>query len=193
MSSLSSFGIPTGGGGGRGGILMPKVKNRFRVTVVNFGIKSGSIQLTQQVTKVSRPHVTFPPQEVHSYNSIGYFAGKATWEVITLSVRDDVTNSVSTLCGAQVQKQMNFFDETVPMAAYDYKFGMTIEALDGGNDVTLEEWTLEGCFLSDVNYGDNDYSSSDAMTIEMTVRYDNATQGGGLMPLNPQLLDDVWI
>ena len=192
MSTLSNFGVPLGGGSGRGGILMPKVKNRFRVTVMNFGIPSGSIALTQQVVTVGRPHVTFAPQPVHSYNSIAYFAGKAEWEVLTMTVRDDVTNSVSSLVGAQVQKQMNFFDETVPLAASNFKFGMIVEALDGGNDVVLEEWDLEGCFLSDVNYQSNDYSSSDAMTIEMTIRFDNCTQAGGFMPFNPSLLDGPW-
>jgi hypothetical protein len=192
MSTLQFFGIPTGGGSGRGGILMPKVKNRFRVIVTNFGTPTGSIALTQQVVTVGRPHVQFEPVAVHSYNSIAYFAGKASWETIALTVRDDVTNSVSALIGAQAQKQMNFFDQTVPMAAAEFKFGMEIDAMDGGDDTVLESWTMEGCFLSDINWGSNDYSSSDAMTIEMTVRCDNMTQNNGLMPIDPILLSSPF-
>jgi hypothetical protein len=193
MTSLQNFGVPLGGGAGRGGLLMPKVKNRFRVIVTNFGIPSGSIALTQQVISVGRPSSTFASTEVHSYNSVAYFAGKATWEAVALTVRDDITNAVSSLVGAQLQKQMNFFDQTVPAAAADYKFGMLVHTLDGGNDVVLEEWVFEGCFLVTTNYGEFDYASSDAMTIVMSVRFDNVTQSGGLMPTVPTLLASSFL
>lgn len=193
MSTLQNFGVPTAAGQGRGGILMPKIKNRFRVVATNFGIPSGSIALTQQVITVGRPNVNFNPQTVHSYNSTAYYAGKAEWEAITLTVRDDVTNAVSSLVGAQLQKQMNFFDQTVPLSAADYKFGMVIDTLDGGDDTTLEEWVFEGCFLATANYETFDYSSADAMTIEMSIRFDNATQTGGLMPAVPILFSSPFI
>jgi hypothetical protein len=193
MTTLQNFGVPLGGGAGRGGMLMPKVKNRFRVIVTNFGVPSGSIALTQQVVTVSRPNVTFAPQTVHSYNSTAYYAGKAEWETVSLNVRDDITNAVSSLVGAQLQKQMNFFDQTVPAAAGDYKFGMLVHSLDGGNDVVLEEWVFEGCFLSQTNYQSYDYGSSDAMTIEMTIRFDNVTMSNGLFPLVPTLLSTSFI
>jgi hypothetical protein len=187
MSSLQNFGVPLGGGAGRGGILMPKVKNRFRVSVFNFGIANQAVAFTQQVITVSRPNVSFEPQAVHSYNSISYYAGKATWETVSLTARDDVTNNLSALCGAQIQRQMNFFDQTVPIASSNFKFQMQIDTMDGGDDGVLESWVYEGCFLSQTNYEGFDYGSSDAMTIEMTVRFDNATQLNGLMPVVPFL------
>jgi hypothetical protein len=125
--------------------------------------------------------------KVDSYNSIAYYAGKAVWSAISLTVRDDVTNSVSSLVGYQMQKQMNFFQQTTPESGSNYKFQTYIETLDGGNDTVLEQWFLEGCFLESVNYESFDYSSADAMTIEMSIRYDNATLQGGLMPVSPQL------
>jgi hypothetical protein len=185
MATLFNFGVPTdSSGGGRGGILMPKVKNRFRVIMLGFGQPS-AIAFTQQVISVSRPNLTMTPVDVHSYNSVAYYPGKAAWETITVTVRDDQTNSVATLIGSQAQRQMNFFDQTVPASASDFKFEMLIDTLDGGDGAPLETWDYEGCFLSQVNYESFDYSSSDAMTIEMTVRFDNATQDGGLMPVNP--------
>lgn len=193
MATLQNFGVPLGGGAGRGGILMPKIKNRFRVLVTNFGIPSGSIALTQQVMTVGRPNINFNPQTVHSYNSTAYYAGKAEWEAVSLTVRDDVTNSVARLVSAQVQRQFNLFDQTVPIAASNFKFGMYIDMLDGGDDTILEEWEFEGCFLASVNWETLDYSSSDQQTIEMSVRFDNATQTGGLMPLVPSLFSGPFI
>lgn len=186
-TTLQNFGVPLGGGAGRGGILQPKTKLRFRVRVVNFGPVAGGIELTQQVQSVGRPTVNHSPVEVHSYNSIAYFGGKPTWNSINLVVRDDVTNSVSKLVGHQEQKQMNHFVQTSALAGSNYKFQTFIETLDGGDDGVLETWFIEGCFLESVEYDSFEYSSSEVVTISMTIRYDNATQDGGLMPLSPQI------
>lgn len=186
-STLHKFGVPLGGGAGRGGILQPKTKHKFRVRVVNFGPVAGGIELSQQVISVGRPQKQASPVEVHSYNSIMYYAGKAVWNSINLRVRDDVTNSVSKLVGHQVQKEMNHFQQTTPLAGSNYKFTTFIETLDGGDDAVLERWCIENCYLENVEWGENDYSTADAVEISMTIRYDNATQEGGLMPLNPQL------
>ena len=193
MTTLQNWGVPLGGGAGRGGALQPKVKNRFRVIVTNFGIPSGSIALTQQVISVGRPNVSFSPVEIHSYNSRAYYAGKAEWQAVELTVRDDVTNSVNSLIGAQLQKQMNMFDQTVPLAASNYKFGMLVDVMDGGNDTVLEEWVFEGCFLASINYGTLEYASADAVTIALSIRFDNTTLSGGLFPTSPSLLSGPFI
>jgi hypothetical protein len=187
QSTLQNFGVPTGGGTGRGGLLQPKTKQKFRVRVTQFGPVNGGLNLTQQVVSAGRPVVQMNSVPVHSYNSIGYYAGKAEWQPITIVARDDVTNSLATLVGHQLQKQMNFFQQTTPEAGSNYKFQTYIETLDGGNDAVLEQWFLEGCFLENVNYEGFDYTTADAMTIEMQIRYDNATQQNGLMPLTPEI------
>jgi hypothetical protein len=192
-STLSRFGVPLGSGAGRGGILQPKVKYKFRVRVINFGPLQGGLELTQQVMTVGRPKASQEPVAVHSYNSIAYYGGKPSWETINLKIRDDVTNSMSTMVGYQLQKQMNHFDQTSALSGVNYKFNMYIETLDGGDDTVLEQWYLEGCFLSSTEYEDFDYSSSETMSITMTIRYDNATQSGGLMPTTVQLLPGTMI
>lgn len=184
-TTLQNFGVPLGDGTGRGGILQPKTKHKFRVIVTNFGIPSGSIALTQQVMSVSRPSVNFNPVTIESYNSKAYYQGKADWEACSLTVRDDVTNSVNRLVGAQLQKQMNFFTQTTPVAGSNYKFQMLIHTLDGGDDAVLEEWFYEGCFLATANYEEFDYGSADPLTIALSIRFDNVTSSGGLMPLTP--------
>jgi hypothetical protein len=191
--TLSKFGVPLGGSSGRGGILQPKYTYRFRVRVVNFGPVAGGIELTQQVQSVSRPSIDYEPVTVHSYNSRAYFAGKHEWSTINLVVRDDVTNSVATLVGHQVQKQLNHFEQTGFLAGVNYKFLTLIEIMDGGNDTVLETWTLEGCFLSNVEYGELTYEDSSYQTISMTVRYDNATQGDGLMTTLPESISGLRV
>ena len=178
--TLTKFGVPVDGV--RNGLIMPKLKHRFRVSVNNFGPIAGGLALTQQVVSVDRPNVSFGRNPIHSYNSIMHYAGKPEWQTINLTVRDDITNSVSTLVGYQVQKQMNFFEQTSAAAGVNYKFQMLLDILDGGNTTVYEEWTLEGCYIESSNWQNLDYGSSDMVEIQMTISFDNATLGSGLFP-----------
>ena len=187
MATLNKFGVPLGADGqeGRLGILQPKLRYRYRVRTVNFGPSTDQINLTQQVISVSKPQVTTEQVLIDLYNSKAWVAGKHEWQPLTLTVRDDITNAVSSLVGYQMQKQVNHFEQTAPAAGVNYKFNMIIEVMDGGNVVVQERWDLEGCWLVDVNWNELDYAASESQSITMSVRFDNATQSGGLFPTAP--------
>ena len=175
----SKFGVPLTGNTGSG-VLMPKLKYRFRVSLLNnFGGSNETKVLTQNVQNVSRPKISYEEQIIDSYNSRTYLQGKHTWDPISVTVRDDIQNKVAKLVGAQVQRQLNHFQQTTPAAGSDYKFDMQIEVLDGVNAGASEVWFLEGCFLTQSDYSDTDYSSNEQVTITMMIRYDNATHFQG--------------
>lgn len=179
MATLNKFGVPIDGATGRGGILQPKLKYRFRVRFTGFGnLGANPIDLTQQVMNITRPKVTHEEVPIHVYNSVAYLMGKHTWEPITITVRDDINNSISRLVGQQVQKQMNHFEQTGPISGGQYKYTSKLEILDGTNDTELEQWNLEGCFLQNVDYSDGDYAVSEPVQVIMTMRYDNAIHVG---------------
>jgi hypothetical protein len=179
MATLNKFGVPIDGATGRGGILQPKLKYRFRVRFTGFGnLGANPIDLTQQVMNITRPKVTHEEVPIHVYNSVAYLMGKHTWEPITITVRDDINNSISRLVGQQVQKQMNHFEQTGPISGGQYKYTSKLEILDGTNDTELEQWNLEGCFLQNVDYSDGDYAVSEPVQVIMTMRYDNAIHTG---------------
>mgnify|MGYP003668084127 CR=1 FL=1 len=57
-----------------------------------------------------------------------------------------------------------------------YKFTMKIETLDGTADANpYDTWTLAGCYLSNVQYGDLNYGTSELVQVTATIRYDNAS------------------
>jgi hypothetical protein len=175
----SKFGVPVTGAVGSG-ILMPKLKYRFRVSFLGgFGGETESRVITQNVNNVTRPKISYEEVIIDSYNSKMYLQGKHTWDQITVVVRDDITNSVTKLVGGQVQRQVNHFQQSTPAAGSDYKFDLQIEVLDGVNAGASEVWFLEGCFLTNVDYSDGDYSTNDPVTVTMQVRYDNATHYQG--------------
>jgi len=162
------------------GLLMPKLKYRFRITFENFGVSTPRTELTKQVVDFARPSVTFEEMPIDLYNSKMYLAGKATWETTTINLRDDAGGNVSKLVGEQLQKQMDFMEQASASSGIDYKFVTKCEILDGGNGVyvptVLETWELYGCFLQSANYNDLTYGESAPVTISLTMRFDNAVQ-----------------
>ena len=180
------------------GLLMPKLKYRFRVIFENFGVSTPRTELTKQVIDFARPSVTFEEITVPIYNSNLYLAGKYSWETITCNLRDDASGQVARLVGEQLQKQLDFMEMASAASGIDYKFTTKFEVLDGGNGVAqpnvLETWELYGCYLTSVNYNDANYGDSQPMTISMTVRFDNAVQtplGTGVGSTVARTVNDV--
>ena len=161
------------------GLLMPKLKYRFRVFFENFGVSTPTTELTKQVVSATRPNLTFEEITIPIYNSTLKLAGKHTWADITVSLRDDASGQISRLIGEQLQKQMDFLEMASAASGIDYKFLTKIEILDGGNGnavQVLETWELYGCYLKGANYGDLNYGTNEAATIELSIAYDNANQ-----------------
>ena len=176
MAVLTNFGVPATGA--TGASLMPKLQYRFRVTFTNIGNKSAATVVARNVVSVTRPALDHDDVTIDTYNSKIRLAGKHTWQDITLVIRDDVNSGVITELGAQLNKQVDHEDQSSANAGGDYKFQMKIEMLDGGNDGSesvLETWELAGCFIPNIQYGDLNYATSDAVQITATIRYDNAS------------------
>ena len=185
--SLFNMTVASDNAGGNQGLLMPKLQFRFRVNFLNFGTVGDTVSLTKQVIDCARPQVQFTEITLPVYNSTLYLAGKPTWQTLAINIRDDASGIVSALVGQQLQKQMDFVEQASAASGQDYKFQTNIEILDGGNGtqgpVVLETWELYGCFVQTANYNTLNYATNEAVTIALTLRFDNAIQsaGGGLV------------
>jgi len=179
ITSLNNIGVPTDSGNQV--LLMPKLKYRFRVTLLGFGV-SAATELTKQVVDVTRPNVGFEEIELPIYNSKVFVAGKYTLETVSLNLRDDATGQVQKLVGQQIQKQFDFVEQSSARSGIDYKFTTKIEILDGGNGANevnvLETFNLYGCFLTAADYGDLNYGTNEAVQVALTIRFDNLEQYG---------------
>lgn len=175
MAVITNFGVPVSGE--TGATLMPKLQYRFRVTFTKLGGTSAATVITRNVVSVTRPALDHDDVTVDTYNSKIRLAGKHTWQDISLVIRDDVDSGVVRELGAQIAKQVDHADQAAPTAGADYKFGMKIEMLDGGNagsETVIDEWDLTGCFIPSIQYGDLNYGSSEVVQVTATIRYDNA-------------------
>lgn len=189
IASLANFTVPLASdqSATSQGMLMPKLKYRFRLSFENFGVSTPTTELTKQVISAARPNVQFEDQTIHIYNSQIHYAGKPKWQTITVKLRDDATGQVSKLVGEQMQKQFDFYEQSSAASGLDYKFTLRIEMLDGGNGAStptiLESWECYGVYVSQVNYESLDYSQQGPAEITLTLQMDNAVQtpsGSGL-------------
>ena len=179
MANLSQFGIPGAGSG----ILHPKLKNKWRITFQDMGRLVPGINsrnLTMQATNVTRPQLEFEEVAIHRYNSIAYVAGKHTWSPMNLTVEDDITGLATRVIKGQLETQQRLVGVDLDgrwlntaATGSDYKFGVKLELLDGDEGV-VETWILEGVMIQAADFGDLDYTASEAATIQVTLRYDHA-------------------
>lgn len=185
MGTITDMGIPGIGSG----ILAPKLQNRWRATFIGMGGSQGAsnpANLSMQAINISRPNLSFEEIKLDRYNSTAYVAGKHSWDPMSLTVQDDVTGLASQIIQDQLQLQQYLIGAQGPWmgagsTASSYKFATKLEMLDGHGTGTqgsgvIETWLLQGCYLASVNWNTLDYSASDAVTIELSVRFDNAVQ-----------------
>ena len=182
-ASQSLFNMTVAGdtSGGNQGLLMPKLQFRFRVDFLNFGASATQgLSLTKQVIDCARPQVQFDDITLNVYNSTMYLAGKPKWQTLAINIRDDASGTVALEVGSQIQKQFDFVEQASAATGQDYKFQTNIQILDGGNGTAvpavLETWELYGCYIQQVNYQTLNYGTSDAVTVALTLRFDNAIQ-----------------
>ena len=182
VASLTKFTVPLASdmSASTQGLLMPKLKYRFRASFEGFGVSQPVTELTKQVMDIKRPSVNFNAFPIDVYNSKVYLQGKPEWAETSVTLRDDAGGNVAKLVGEQIQKQFDFMEQSSAASGIDYKFVLRYEVLDGGNGANtpnvLETWELYGCFISSVDYGDMAYNSNDPATIALTLRFDNAIQ-----------------
>ena len=183
ISSLSKFTVPlsTDQSASSQGLLMPKLRYRFRVTLDGFGVAgTPSTELTKQVMNVTRPVVKFDEIKLSAYNSTVKLAGRHSFDPATLTLRDDVTSAVTKKVGEQLQKQFDFFEQSGAASGIDYKFRMRVEVLDGGNGAyeptSLESFEFLGCYINQATYQGGDYTNNDPLDIALAITYDNAIQ-----------------
>jgi hypothetical protein len=182
IATLNRFTVPLASDSSASaqGMLMPKLKYRFRVMFENFGVSTPTTELTKQVQTAVKPTATFATQTIDTYNSKINYVGKVTWGPIAITLRDDVTGIVSKMVGEQMQKQFDFYEQASAASGTDYKFTLKLEMLDGGNGIwtpaVLETWECYGCYIVSANYQSLSYAEATPSTIDLSIQPDNCIQ-----------------
>lgn len=164
------------------GIYQPKLRNKWRLTFIGVGdgLEDGDFMTVQAVTG-ERPKLNFEKITLDRYNSRVYIAGKHSFDPMNITFEDDTGGLVANALKNQLEKQQNIIAQTpsplLPSSAAGelYKFVIRIDILDG-NEYVFESWSVEGCWIENIDYTDLDYAASEAVKINLTVSYDHARQ-----------------
>lgn len=129
--------------------------------------------------KGARPSLSFKEIEAQHLNETIYFPGKPDWKPVTLTLFDlkKQNNPIFAwlkelydVCGTNATDDKAIWKVPPPGA---FKKDGTLKMFDGCGNV-MEEWVFKNMWPNNVEWGDLDMSSSDYVTVELTLRYDRA-------------------
>jgi hypothetical protein len=144
----------------------PKYANRFIMQLAGTNIPA------YLVKAAARPSMTNGEITVDHININRKFKGKSTWNDISISIYDPITSE-----GANaVMEWVRFHHESLTGRdgySSDYKRDLEFYALSPLGE-KLENWTIKGAFILDVDFGQMDWATEEVMMIELTLKYDYA-------------------
>lgn len=119
---------------------------------------------------------------MHHDQEQAYFAGKQSWDPITITFYDaeqnpnvsqEVFNWVTTVTTSGLQAGGGPVTVAPPNA---YKAAQAQLSMTDGAGNTDELWTLNGVWPQQTNWMDLDYTNSEIQLVEVIMRYDRATK-----------------
>lgn len=121
----------------------------------------------------SRPSFDLEEPEMHHNQEHAYFAGKQKWEPVTL-VWYDIEQDPDISKGVY-QWIETVVDLTAVNVAHPsmYKRTAELQVEDGFGNPT-DVWIMYGTWPKSCNFQELDYTSTDLLTCEATMRYDRA-------------------
>lgn len=140
----------------------PKVANRFIMYID--GIPS---YLVKSATSPSFTDGVIKLDHINSYRKI---RGKREWQNMTLNLYDPITPS-----GAQAVMEWARlgYESVTGRAGYSdfYKKDVTLNVLGPVGDI-VGEWIIKGAFVQSSNFGQYNWSTEDAINVELVLAMD---------------------
>ena len=140
----------------------PKVQNRYIMQID--GVPSYLIK------KINRPMLKQEAKKIDHINLQRYIKGKTVWDAIDIELYDPIVPS-----GAQaVMEWVRLHHESVTGRdgyAEFYKKDIIINVLGPVGD-KVEEWILKGAQITEVNFGEMDWTKDDAIGITIKIQPD---------------------
>lgn len=168
-----AFDTPMGLGKLGGASLVHKRKFRWLFEVQQ--LTNGDVP-PHFVKIASRPNLSIEETEINFLNGKTWIPGKASWETITITFYDVATDDNIPLW-SWLATVYNFLNPvTLEQASRrDNYAGVAVLTLYDGCGKGLERWSMGDAWPQAVNFGELDYSSSEEVTIEVTLRYSNVS------------------
>jgi len=179
---MPGFNVNGIGGGGVPNTMEVRRKHRWVFEVILRGEGTPFSTISRlMLQSASRPSFKFEQPEMHHNQEVVRFAGKQDWDPITLVWYDgEQKPDISADIYYWLETVVNMTTIQVAHPEKYKKFAQLAMvggmALVGGMGATAvsERWELYGTWPAEINWQELDYTSTDLMTIEATMRYDRA-------------------
>lgn len=157
------------------------INRQFRFTLE---ILSNSTACSFRIPPYFVKNVQFPQNTIENttldfLNSKLFLPGKLTWEPVTVTYIDVAGNLSGNAAGSNAalyQWLVTIFNFTSPTKQYmatkrsDYTSTAVLSKWDGCGTLT-SQWVLLDAWPESMNFGSGDYSSSETLDIELSLRY----------------------
>ena len=143
----------------------PKVAFRFLLTI---GAMPAYLMKATSMPSIDNGEIV-----IDYVNTDFKVKGKSRWQDITITLYDPVDPSGAAAVHNWIKIHHNSESGEDGFAFDEYKRDITIEALNP-HGVPVETWDIKGAFIGASNWGDMDWSTDEAKTIELTIKYDYA-------------------
>jgi hypothetical protein len=162
------------GGSGDGPSYVTETRRKHRWRFKTLWDFSREILILLQ--KANRPSVSFEEPAMHHDQEQVYFAGKQTWEPISLAWYDAVQpQDVSEKMWEWVNSVCDIPNANVASPDDYKKKDASLEMMD--NTGTADEtWKLHGCWPKEINWGEINYTDTELQLVEVTMRFDRANR-----------------
>ncbi len=148
-----------------------KFRWMFRITGITDS-SSGAFVLPP--SKSARPNLSFKEQEAQHLNETIWFPIKPEWKPITVTLYDIKGNSNPVFDWLKQIYDPERGNWSPAISGADgFKRRATLELLDGAGEI-MEKWVYENAYPQAAEFGELDMSSSEVVTIDLTLRYDRA-------------------
>jgi len=144
----------------------PKYANRFIMQLAGTNIPAYIVKAS------ARPGITNGEIVLDHINIDRKVKGKSRWNDISITLYDPIEK-----VGAQaVMDWVRLHHESLTGRdgySADYKRDIEFYVLSALGEY-IENWTLKGAFINEATFGDMDWGTEEAMTINLTLKYDYA-------------------
>lgn len=156
-------------------------KRKFRWTMEIQFCEEDLKTVAKEFVKVgARPSIDIEETEINYLNGKMWIPGKATWQTITVTYYDVVSATGGIDINTLFSWIASIYDITDSTCLF---MGATLADYEGcgrlvlwdGCGQPLEGWLLQNMWPQAINFGDLDMSSSEEVTVELTLRYSNVT------------------
>lgn len=125
------------------------------------------------VVESSVPHFKISPIEVRRGNSKALFAGLPEFDAGSLKLDDFVGARTKDALLAWQAQAYDVINDVVN-SAEKYKYDCTLVEYNPDQSAIVRQWTLIGCWISDISEDPFNHENRDKRSINATIQYDRA-------------------